>query len=121
MDKTEINRRMATEVMDWVEGEKCYYWNGSDGLPNALNISKYNPADDLNQAMMGVEKLIPGTQTEYYFHIGRNGLAYVADIFTRSTSIVVPDQCIGSAYNDNLATAICLALLEAVENMKKEN
>lgn len=119
MDKSEINRRMAEEVMGWTIEPRGHPSNPYGYLDEnggrIFTQYTWNPAEDMNQAMMGVDRLVEEHRLHFTF--------VTSCIHTPRATIrkFALNTQLADAWDKNPATAICLALLEAVENMKKEN
>lgn len=130
MDKQEINRRMAEEVMGWKRPEMGNEEQRNTGwvtdLPvkeNVIAESEWNPTEDLNQAMMGMEKLIARGCDDVELIYGSERVAdgkWSAGFWYPGMDQKYSPR-IGFVFDKSLPVAICLACLEAVEKMEKEN
>lgn len=124
----DINYEIATRVMGWHHPK---LQDGSDGvgwvtdLPQKENIiaeSEWKPAVDLDQAIMGIEKLIARGCDDIELIYSSERVAdgkWSAGIWHPEMGQKYSPR-IGFVFDKSLPMAICLALLEAVDKLEKE-
>lgn len=112
MTDPEMDEAIAVEVMKWTLGDTDIEWGfrwltDKDGK-HVMDISLWHPCKDMNQAWEAVYKFREGKELYTAMGIHHDGEHY-AEI-----EDVAKDKLIGRSGNNNLARAICEALLMAV-------
>ena len=107
--RSDIDAAIAVEVMGWDYPDRWGHWY-VDGKPTEPHA--FTPSTDLNHAFEALEKWLndnPRMEFHSFTHSDVRPIMYEASLFCGESMVDFAE-----VDNESLATAICLALLQAV-------